>query len=178
MAILNYSDLGLNKSKEIRIFKWGDKDIEVVKYLPIDSKYDIIMITLQEAYEEGIYNPIKLDIFYHLNLVYMYTNIVFSDEDRADELALYDALLSSGFLEEFLKHISIRDYAEMQDEIEKIAEMKMKYNVSAASVMKKFVDDLPVNAEAAQQIMDSFDKDKYQAVVDFAQAANGGRPVK
>jgi len=177
MATINYKDLDINKIIVTNSFTWNEKEIEVVNCISSDDKYDIVMITLQNSEEDGIYNPIKLDIYFHLYLVYTYTNIVFSDEDRADEFALYDALLTSGFMEEFLKHINIRDYTEMQDEIEKIAKMKMRYNVSAASIMKKFVDDLPANAEAAQQIVDNFDPSKYQAVVDFAKAANGGRNI-
>ena len=177
MATINYKDLDINKIVVTNSFTWNEKEIEVVNCISSDDKYDIVMITLQNSEEDGIYNPIKLDIYFHLYLVYTYTNIVFSDEDKADEFALYDALLTSGFMEEFLKHINIRDYTEMQDEIEKIVEMKMKYNVSAASIMKKFVDDLPANAEAAQQIVDNFDPSKYQAVVDFAKAANGGRNI-
>jgi len=178
MATINYQDLNINKVVNTNSFMWNDKEIEVVDYISADDKYDIVMITLQNSEEEGIYNPIKLDIYYHLYLVYSYTNIVFSDEDKADELALYDALLSSGFMEEFLKHINIRDYTEMQDEIERIAEMKMKYNVSTASIIKKFVDDLPANAEAMQEIVSNFNPEQYQAVIDFAKAANGGRPIK
>ena len=117
-------------------------------------------------------------MFYHLNLVYMYTNLVFSNEDRQDELSLYDEMLSSGFMDEFLQHIDIKEYVEMQKFIEQISELKMKYDSSAASVIKKFVDDLPANAEAAKQILDSFDREKYQNVMDFAKAANGGRPIK
>jgi hypothetical protein len=173
MAILNYSDLGLNKSKEIRIFKWGDKDIEVVKYLPIDSKYDIIMITLQEAYEEGIYNPIKLDKFFHLNLIYSYSNIVFTDEERADTDKLYDELKSSGLMDKFLQNINANEYAEMLEDIDTIIKAKSGFS----GILKKFVDDLPVNAEAMAKIVNEFDPDKYQAVVDFAKAANGGRPI-
>lgn len=177
MATIDYKDLDINKIVVTNSFTWNEKEIEVVKYISSDDKYDIVMITLQNSEEDGIYNPIKLDIYFHLYLVYTYTNIVFSNEDKADEFALYDALLTSGFMEEFLKHINIRDYTEMQDEIEEIAEMKMKYNISTASIVKKFVDDLPANAEAAQQIVDNFDPSKYQAVVDFAKAANGGRNI-
>lgn len=173
MAILNYSDLGLTKSNEIRIFKWNDKDIEVVKYLPIDSRYDIVMITLQEAYEEGIYNPVKLDKFFHLNLVFMYSNLVFSDEDRQDTDKLYDELKGSGFMDKFLQNINEEEYTEMLEDIDTI----IKARNTISGIVKKLVDDLPANAEAMQNIVNNFDPDKYQAVVDFAKAANGGRPI-
>jgi hypothetical protein len=174
MAIINYSDLGLTKSKEVRIFKWNDKDIEVVKYLPIDAKYDIVMITLQEAYEEGIYNPVKLDKFFHLNLVFMYSNLVFTDKDRQDTDKLYDELKSSGFMDKFLQNINEEDYTEMLEDIDTIIKAKSTFS----GTVKKLVDDLPAQAEAMQSIIDNFDPNKYQAVVDFAKAANGGREIK
>ena len=178
MAILNYKDLNLVKLNSFKTFDWKNKKIEILNYLPIEEKYDIVMITLQKSFEEGIYNPIKLDMYYHLNLVYAFTNLVFTDEDRQDEAKLYDELVSSGFMEEFLKNINSQVYTEMQEDIENIAELNMEYNNSTASIVKKFVDDLPANAEAAQKIVDNFDPDKYQAVVDFAKSANGGRVIK
>lgn len=173
MANLNYKDLGLAKSKEIRIFKWVDKDVEVVKYLPINSKYDIVMITLQEAYEEGIYNPVKLDKFFHLNLVYSYSNLIFTDEERQDTDKLYDELKSSGFMDKFLQNIDAKEYAEMLEDIDNIIKARSGFS----GIIKKFVDDLPANAEAMKEIINNFDPEKYQAVIDFAKAANGGRPI-
>lgn len=177
MAILNYKDLKLTKNNLIRTFKWGTQTVEVLGYLPIEAKYDVVMITLQKSFEDGIYNPIKLDMFYHLNLIYALTNLVFAEEDREDEAKLYDELVDSGFMVEFLKYVNPDVYEEMQEDIDNIAELNMKYKNSAASLINKLIDDLPANAEAAQKIVDNFDKDKYQAVVDFAQAANGGRKI-
>jgi hypothetical protein len=178
MADLNYKDLGLKRLIMKDTFKWGDKNIEVLKYLPVEAKYDIVMITLQKAQEEGYYNPIKLDMYFHLNLVYMYTNLVFTEEERQDEGKLFDEMKSSGFLNTFLQYIDKEEYEEMLEDIDNIAELSMKYRMSAGAVFNKFVDDLPANAEAAQKIVDSFEPEKYQAVVDFAKAANGGREIK
>ena len=177
MAILNYKDLNLSIKKINRKFKWGDKEIEVLGYLPIESKYDIVMITLQKSFEDGIYNQIKLDMYYHLNLVYAYTNLTFSDEERTDEAKLYDEMMDSGFMIEFLKNLDVKAYTEMQEDIDNIAELKMKNDASAASFLRTFVDDLPGGLERAQQIVDNFNPEQYQAVKNFAEAANGGRPI-
>jgi hypothetical protein len=107
----------------------------------------------------------------------MYTNLIFTDEERQDESKLYDEMKSSGFIDEFLKHIDPDEYKEMQEEIEEIGALKMKYNLSAANIFKSFINDLPANAEAAQSIVNNFDKEKFQSVIDFAQAANGKRPL-
>ena len=177
MAQINYKDLGLKKEKEKTLYQWDSKYIEVNKYLPIEDKYDIVMITLQKSFEDGIYNSIKLDMYFHLNLIYMYTNLIFTDEERQDEFKLYDEMKSSGFIDEFLKHIDPDEYKEMQEEIEEIGALKMKYNLSAANIFKSFINDLPANAEAAQSIVNNFDKEKFQNVIDFALAANGKRPL-
>lgn len=178
MAELNYTDLNINKVINTNSFKWNEKEVEIVDYISFEDKYDVVMITLQKSLENGIYNPMKLDMYFHLNLVYMYSNLVFSADDRADEPRLYDEMLSSGFMEEFLRHIDIKDYTEMLDYIEKLTSLKTQYSNTAAGIIQKLVDDLPANTEAMQSIVEKFDPEKYQAVIDFAKAANGGREIK
>ena len=177
MAIINYKDLNLTNKNVIKTFKWGDKDIEILGYLPVEDTYDVVMITLQKSFENGYYNPIKMDMFFHLNLIYAYTNIVFSEEDRADEAGLFDKLVSSGFMEEFLKNFDEKIYSDLADHIETIAQADIEYRKSFSSVVSKFIEELPANAEKMKEIVDTFDPEKYQAVIDFAQAANGGRPI-
>lgn len=174
---MEYKDLGLARTVLKDSFDWAGKKISFYKYLPIESKYDIVMITLQESFEDGIYNPIKLDMNFHINLVFMYTDLIFTEEERSDIGKLYDEMKSTGFLNEFLRHINPEEYREMQEDIDNISELHMEYRNTAASVFRNFIEDLPQNAEAAQKIVDSFDKEKYQNVIDFAKAANGGREI-
>lgn len=174
---MQYKDLKLKKNIPVDILKWEDNEIKIKNGLGADEIYDIVMITLQKSAEGGIYNPLKIDMYYHLNLVYAMTDIEFSAEDREDEVELYNELELSGFMEAFLEKVSPKLYEYMVDSIEKTADILEHYNVSAASVFKNFVEDLPANAEAAQAIVDNFNPEKYQAVVDFAKAANGNRPI-
>lgn len=177
MADINFKNLEFKKVDIPKFFEWNGKRIEIARYIPVEDRYDIVMITLQKSFEDGIYNPIKLDIYYHLNLVYMFTNIIFDDEDREDELKLYDTLVSSGFMEKFLSNINSNLYEEMQEDIENIAQLKTDYSKSTAGIIGKIINDLPANAEAMKEIIDNFDPEKYQAVVDFAKAANGNRNI-
>jgi len=62
--------------------------------------------------------------------------------------------------------------------MEEVQDKIYKYKNSAAGVLKHIVTDLPKNAAAAKEIVDSFDPSQYQAVVDFATAANGGRNIR
>ncbi len=178
MAKASYASLKLKVNTDITSFTFDDTQIEVLKYLPIEDKYDLVMITLQKAKEDGIYNPIKLEMFFHLHLVYMYTNLSFTEKQKENESKIYDSLKSNGFFDKFLEVIDEDEYNFLFDMVNELVNTHMNYKNSAGGILQSFVQDLPANAQAAAEIVKSFDPEKYQAVVDFATAANGGRPIK
>lgn len=178
MAKVSYANLKLKTKADVESFDFGGHQIEVLQYLPIQDKYDLVMIALQKSYEEGIYNPIKLDLFFHLYIVFMYTNISFTEKQKENLEKLYDAIESNGLLDLILDKMDEQEYASLINYLEEIKDADFTYGASVASIVNKFVDDLPAAAQAAMGIVDNFDKEKYQAVIDFAEAANGGRPIK
>lgn len=177
MSKIAYSTLKLKVDNTVNTFDFEGKKIEVLKYLKIEDKYDLIMITLQKAEENGIYNPLKLDIYFHLHLVYMYTNLSFTDKQKEDELKLYDCLKSSGFIYQFMNALDDDEYNYLFEMMQDTVNDYMNYRNTAGAVLQSIIQDLPRNAQAAADIVDSFDKEKFRAVVDFAEAANGGRPI-
>ena len=54
MAKVSYANLKLKVNTEVNTFDFEDSQIEVLKYLPIEDKYDLVMITLQKAKEDNI----------------------------------------------------------------------------------------------------------------------------
>lgn len=176
MAQITFSSLKLKTPTEVNTFDFMGKTIEVDTYMPVNDKLDIMAIAMQKAEENGIYNPMLLDIFFHLNLVYMYCNITFTDKQKEDELKIFDLLQSNGFFDLFLPFIE-EDYAEMRECLDSMTEDIIHYNNSAGHIVQNLIQDLPQNAEAAKMIVDSFDPEKYGAVINFAKAANGGRGI-
>ena len=177
MSKVSYANLKLKTDASVNTFDFEGQTIEVLKYLPASDKYDLLMITLQKSKENGIYNPFKLDMFFHLHLVYMYTNLSFTDKQREDELKIYDCLKSNGFIDKLLDIIDEDEYNELLGWLEELVSDNLHYKNSAAAVLQSVINDLPKSAEAAAKIVDNFDPSQYQAVVDFATAANGGRPI-
>lgn len=177
MAKVSYANMKLKVDKITSTFDFEGNKIEVLNYLPIEDKYDLVMITLQKAEENGIYNPLKLDIYFHLHLVYMYTNLSFTDKQKEDELKLYDCLKSSGFIYQFMNALDDDEYNYLFEMMQDTVNDYMNYRNTAGAVLQSIIQDLPRNAQAAADIVDSFDKEKFKAVVDFAEAANGGRPI-
>lgn len=173
----NYTTIQRQYDMQYNIITINNEEITVWKHLPTLEKIDIIQIALQKADEGGYYNDLKLDAYFHLNIVYSYTNIEFSAEDRADELKLFDDLKQSGILDEILSAMDEDEYNELELNLNAYIEYKMQYGNSAAAVLRSFIEDLPVNAAAAAQIVDNFDPKKFGEVVKFAEAANGGRPI-
>jgi len=155
----------------------NNKEIEVLQYLPISDKIDLIQIALQKAEENGIYNEMKLDVYFNLYLVYMYTNLEFTDEEKEDEFALYDELQSNNVIISVIGAMDKDEYDFLWDYLNIMKKSNLKYKKSAAALIQSFIQDMPKNAAAAANIVDNFDKEKYQNVLDFAKAANGDRPI-
>ena len=171
---MNFSDLQLTSvSDTIKL----ENGIQITKYLPLSDKLDLVQIALQKSEEDGVYNEILLDAYFHLNIIYLYTNLQFSQEEREDELALYDILEANGIINMVLANMDENEYHMLEDYVQEMKQEKLLYGNSAAAVLRGIIRDLPKNAAAAKEIVDSFDQNKYQEVINFATAANGGRNI-
>ena len=177
MAKISYASLKLKTDTSVKEFEFKGEKFEILQYLPISDKYDFIAITLQKAREGNFYNALKLDMYFNLHLIYMYTNISFTDKQKEDEEKLYDCLKSNGYIDKVLEEIPEREYEDLITFLDEQIDNEMKYNTTTAALVGKLIDDLPKNAQAAMDIVNSFDPDKFGAVKQFAEAANGGRPV-
>ena len=176
--MISYANMKLKPVTTTHKFEWNGNEIEVLDYLPIEDKYDLIMITLQKSFEDGYYNPIKIDEFFHLHLIYMYTNINFTEKQKEDEHKLYDSLKSNGLIDAFIGQMNEFDYSELFNMLDDTKRELTEYKHSVSGIIQNIITDLPKQAEAMQDIIDNFDKEKYQNVLNFAKAANGGREIE
>ena len=174
---VSYANMKLKVNTEVKTFEFGGQKVEVLQYLPAQDKYDLLMITLQESLENNVYNEFKLNLFFELNLVYMYTNISFTEKQREDEFKLYDNLKSNGFFELFFQALNEDEYNQLFAQLNTMKEENTKSRLSIVTIANKLISDLPANAEAAAKIVDSFNPEQFKAVIDFARYANGGRDI-
>lgn len=172
-----YKDLNLKLNKEINIAKVGDIEIEVLKYLPIQDKNDLIEIALQKAEQNGIYNEMKLDMYFNLFVIYMYTNIEFTPEQKEDEYTLYNELESNGVINAVIGAMQDQEWDLLTDYLDCMKENFLDYKRSTSALIQSLIQDLPKNAAAAAQIVQNFDTSKYQEVVEFAKKSNNNNPV-
>ena len=177
MAVINYADLKLENVEHAVPMQWGDQTIAVSQRLSIQDKCDLIESTLRQSEENGVYSLIKLDAYFHLNLIYLYTNIVFTEEERADEATLFDTLETSGFMDAFMKVVNAEEYNYLYDTLLKMAKIRGKHNNTISGLANKLLIEMPETMELMKQTIESFDKEKFAEVMAFAKAANGGRDI-
>lgn len=175
--MISYANMKLKPLNTTHDFVFNGQTIKILDYLPIEDKYDLIMVTLQKSLENGYYNPLKMDMYFHLNLIYLYTDINFTDKQREDESKIYDSIKSNGLLDTFLESFNENEYNELFAILEDTKEEIIRYKYSTSALLQSVITDLPKQAEAVQKIIDNFDQEKYQNVINFAKAANGGREI-
>lgn len=158
--------------KEVPILD-GNIKIEVKQYLPIEDKNDLVQITLQKAEENGIYNDLLLELYFHLNIIYLYTNISFTDKQRENEAKLYDMLQSNGVINAIIAAIPEEEYNCLFDMIQQTKEDILHYRNTAGAVLQSLIQDLPRNAAAAKEIVDSFNPNNFQQVKELVDMASG-----
>lgn len=172
-----YKDLNLKVKDQVETISIQGQDINVLQYLPVRDKNDLVQIALQNSRENGVINEIKLEIYFNIYIVYFYTDLIFSNEEKADPGQLYDELQSNGILTRILGAMNQDEYNNLVDYLEKMRTSQDAYENSAAGIVKMLSQDLPKNAAEAAELLKNVDLDKYEQVNKFAEAANGGRPI-
>lgn len=171
MANVSFNNLKLSTNKEVKIAEFNNTKIEVLQYLPVEDKNDLIQITMQKSFMDGYFNEILLDAYFHLNIIYLYTNLNITEKQREDELKLYDKIYSSGLLETILGQLPEDEYKYLFNMLQEQTKDFLTYKNSAAAVVQSFIQDLPANAAAAADIVNNWDASKFQSVQDMVQLA-------
>ena len=175
--MLKLGDLSMKQLKSVISIK--GKEIEVKHYLPIEDKLTLIQITAQQAQraETGIINDILFDAYFNTYVIFFYTNLEFTDEQKENPLEIYNILASNDLISQIEAAIPQPEFDELFDFANKdLADIK-EYRNSFVSVANDIMTYLPTQMEKVGDIVNNFDPSKYQAVIDFATAANGGRNI-
>lgn len=158
MNLIEFQNINFENAidKTNKVISACGEEIQIVQYLPVHDKYDLIMATLKRAYEHGMYSPLKLDMYFDLNLVSMYTNIFLTDEVREDEAEAYDKLKRSGVLDLVKENIPKEELAYLYEIMEKTLAAHEAYNSSItnmiSNLLTNFTDKLGKGMEALKNI--------------------------
>lgn len=152
MAKVGLNKLGLVKNTEQVDFMWKGQKIEVIQYLPLEKKLEVISNVINESVDlKGYYAPYRLDLFMTIAIVQNYTNITFTEKQQEDLGKLYDLLVSSGIYNEIKNRIPTSEIDYLQVNIDKTIHSIYEYKNSALGIMDAIAKDYKdVNFNAAQ----------------------------
>lgn len=158
MSVINFKDINCKQliNKENKIFEFNGQEVQVIPYLSIGEKYQLIMATLAKADDNGIFNPLKRNMHFKLNIVFMYTNLVFDAEDRMDEDALYDILTQCGLIQLVLDNMNDMELAELSYMLDSTETKINQYNAGVSGMVDKIlhaIEGLPEKFDKALTIL-------------------------
>lgn len=142
MAKIAFTKLGLTKNTEKKIIEWNGQKIEVIQYLPIEEKLNLMarVISLSED-DHVFYNPTKIKIFKTIELVLAYSNINLTEKQGEDTVKLYDLIESSGFAKEVLKNVPEEEIKYVSEGIDKTIESIYEYKNSLMGILQQVSQD-------------------------------------
>lgn len=115
---------------------------EVKTYLPFKEKLELVAAILNQSIDEyDYYNPMRVEMFTTLEIVFAYTNLSFTEKQKEDLFKLYDMIVSSGIYNAVIHAIPEQELkmikASVQDTIKSIYAWKN----SARGVLEQLRSD-------------------------------------
>lgn len=155
MAKIPFTKLQLKKINGSKEFTYNDQVITVKQYLPIADKLTLIGNVINYASDEyNFANPIKLDMFLSLEIVFTYTNLSFTEKQKEDIAKLYDLLEENGIIDEVIKLIPEEEYRTLWDGVVELADNIYAYQTSVLGILdtvNRDYKDMDLNATEIQQ---------------------------
>ena len=152
---ITFTKLALKKQDKSAIIDIGDAKIEVKQYLPIEDKIKIVESVLKNSADDNNFaNPIKVEVYFNLEIIYNYTNITFTEKQKENPTKLYDLLEENGIFEAVIAAIPEREYSNLLSWTEEVIDAFYKYRNSAMGIMEQISLDYANTEFDATQIQE------------------------
>ena len=146
MAKVSFAKFGAKVNNHIEkiIYSISENEsieYEVKKYLPIKDKMELITSVVNQSLDSnGFINPIRVDLYLKLEIMYAYTNLNFTDKMKEDPFKLYDIIMSNDIFNSVLKIIN-EEYLIIEAYTYEILENIYNYQNSVAGMIKNAMSD-------------------------------------
>lgn len=170
MAKVSFASMKLKVDNNIQVITINDKEVEVIQYLPIEDKNNLCEIALHSAAAGTIFNPMIAEAYFNTYIVIEYTNINFTDNQKADILKLYDILESNDVINQVIKAIPEREYVSLLHYFEEMSNNLNSYMTSAKAIADDLMQYAPSKSAELAENVANFDADKFTEVMKIAQA--------
>lgn len=158
-------------------------DVHVKQYLPVEKKLSFIQEVLERAVEkDNFYNPAKIEIFFNLQMLYDYTDIVFTIKQRENFIKMYDVLELNHIFDMVINSIPKEEYETMMNWCDTCAKNLYEFQVSLIGILMNLKETYGENADTIEKFLESTKdgavpdelKDKAMTMLDaYKTVANG-----
>lgn len=155
------------KTKNNEEYNVQDLGIEVLSYLPLLDKYNLINIVLQEAFDGSIYHPVKIEGAFYVYVTILYTNITFTEKQKTDIFKTYDSIMCSGLLNRVLQNIPEDEFNTLLTLFKDTLSANEKYLHSFTSMINQFTEQIATKATQLQEQVKDIDFNKIQNTIDL-----------
>ena len=169
MAKVPFTKLGLTKNQEVKVLNWNDQDIEIKQYLSVKDKMELVSNVLNYSHDgdSNFANPIKLDVYTTLEILYFYTNINFTDKQKEDILKLYDLVIGNGLYGKIIDFIPTEEYYDLLNTIQESIDAIYSYQNSVMGILDTITTDYNnLNLDASEIQKKLADPDNMQLLKD------------
>lgn len=142
MAKVAFSKLKLVKKNDIVKVQYGEQEIEVLQYLPVNEKLALISRVINNTIDENNFsNPVKVEVIGSLEIIYAYTNLSFTEKQKETPDKLYDLLEQNGVINLIISAIPADEYKFLIDGINDSIEAIYAYHNSIAGMLESLSKD-------------------------------------
>ena len=138
MKEIAFNQLNIQPCIETKCIHCGDTAIEVQSYLPIDDKAKLLQFVVNGALDEvtGTFSPLRVEVYFTIAVCRWYAGISFTEEDMVNVAQVYDALDTSGLIENIMDAIPEEEMFFIKGLVEETVTDIARYNASAAGIIQ------------------------------------------
>ena len=142
MAKISLSKITPIKKIDPIVITIDDQNIEVIQYLPVQDKMEMLEHILSHAIDDtGFFNPTRLEVFFTLFMIKTYTNISITEKMIEEAPKTYDLLEMNGVIEKIVSTIPTEEYASILSATEETAQHVSQHLTSFASMLTNILED-------------------------------------
>ena len=136
----------------------NDQEVTLIKYLPTQEKVNLVDRVVNSVIDTtGYVNPMKLDIYFNIEIVKTYTNISITDKMMENPTKLFDTLRINGILDTVLDEIDPDGQNDLYNYVDEATSNIVSYLNSFSGMMKTVSDNYNIANMNADEIMNKLD---------------------
>ena len=144
MAKPTFAKMNLKLNPDVKTITLYGQEVEVKQYIPIEDELELIGYVINQTQDSDInkfLNTVKLKMFFDLEIVFYFSNIVFTDKQRENLPKLYDLLDYNSVIEEIAAAMPQGLYEGLWNDVMEIAGRIYDQSNSAFGILDSISTD-------------------------------------